>query len=328
MTEHKKPNLFNYATSELSQDAFICYLSEWAKPKNKEVDNLLHEIATEFVCKLLGKNLTIEKLKICRQWNSIDVLLFINEKYAVIVEDKKETKEHSNQLNRYFEIVKERFPNYKTIGIYYKMEEQGDYSGVEKAGYGRINRSDMKELLEKYQGGQNVIITDYYQKLLDLESSVNSYKTLKVGDWEKDSWVGFYTELQKEFNGSWQYVANPSGGFLGFHWGWRGVKLGDFFLQIEDNHGLMFKIYFHDDNLDNNQKRNLRDKLRHSLHSKKDNFRFEIKNTGRVGKSMSIAKIENFIIEKEDGTADIEKTFENIKKIEKLFDEVFNEVVN
>jgi len=27
----KKPNIFNYATSELSQDAIICYILEWAK---------------------------------------------------------------------------------------------------------------------------------------------------------------------------------------------------------------------------------------------------------------------------------------------------------
>jgi hypothetical protein len=26
-----KPNIFNYATSELSQDAIICYILEWAK---------------------------------------------------------------------------------------------------------------------------------------------------------------------------------------------------------------------------------------------------------------------------------------------------------
>ena len=31
-----KPNLFKYATSELSQDAFICWLLEWAKPQNRK----------------------------------------------------------------------------------------------------------------------------------------------------------------------------------------------------------------------------------------------------------------------------------------------------
>jgi len=33
-----KPNLFNYATSELSQDAMICYMLEWAKEDYKKID--------------------------------------------------------------------------------------------------------------------------------------------------------------------------------------------------------------------------------------------------------------------------------------------------
>ncbi len=32
------PNLFSYATSELSQDAFICWSLEWASPVNAEKD--------------------------------------------------------------------------------------------------------------------------------------------------------------------------------------------------------------------------------------------------------------------------------------------------
>jgi hypothetical protein len=35
------PNLFHYATSELSQDAFICWLLDWANPDNKEKDEAL-----------------------------------------------------------------------------------------------------------------------------------------------------------------------------------------------------------------------------------------------------------------------------------------------
>ncbi len=34
-----KPNLFSYATSELSQDAFICWLLAWAHPENKEINS-------------------------------------------------------------------------------------------------------------------------------------------------------------------------------------------------------------------------------------------------------------------------------------------------
>ena len=32
----ESPNIFEYATSELSQDAVICYFAEWANPIYKE----------------------------------------------------------------------------------------------------------------------------------------------------------------------------------------------------------------------------------------------------------------------------------------------------
>lgn len=39
----KRPNLFSHGTSELSQDAFICWLAEWANPIYKETDECLYE---------------------------------------------------------------------------------------------------------------------------------------------------------------------------------------------------------------------------------------------------------------------------------------------
>jgi hypothetical protein len=40
-----RPNLFSYATSELSQDAFICWLLSWASLEYKDVDGQLHQCA-------------------------------------------------------------------------------------------------------------------------------------------------------------------------------------------------------------------------------------------------------------------------------------------
>ena len=35
MDSESKPNLFKYAVSELTQDAFLCWLLEWADEKYK-----------------------------------------------------------------------------------------------------------------------------------------------------------------------------------------------------------------------------------------------------------------------------------------------------
>ncbi len=69
------PNLFDYATSELSQNVSIDY-----------------EIST---------------IKVGRQWCKIDVWALINNEYFLVIEDKKGTTEHSNQLKRYAKTARE-----------------------------------------------------------------------------------------------------------------------------------------------------------------------------------------------------------------------------
>ena len=51
----KTPNLFRYASSELSQDAIICYIIEWAKSENKGHNTKLHNLAIEFLNSLFDK---------------------------------------------------------------------------------------------------------------------------------------------------------------------------------------------------------------------------------------------------------------------------------
>jgi hypothetical protein len=48
-----KNNLFFYATSELSQDAFICWLLSYAMPEFSEHDKILTECAKEILCLML-----------------------------------------------------------------------------------------------------------------------------------------------------------------------------------------------------------------------------------------------------------------------------------
>lgn len=58
------PNLFEYATSELSQDAFICWLAAWADPGFKELDEPLNDVAVTFVVRLneIGKGKPITSI--------------------------------------------------------------------------------------------------------------------------------------------------------------------------------------------------------------------------------------------------------------------------
>ena len=115
-TKNTKPNLFEYATKELSQDAMICWLIDWAgQPKTvAPEDEELRRWGRRFVCALLnhkrgGKD-PVELgdefgTKILRQERSIDVLARIDGEHVLLIEDKTGTKDHGKQLQRYYDDV-------------------------------------------------------------------------------------------------------------------------------------------------------------------------------------------------------------------------------
>ena len=88
-----KPNLFHFATSELSQDAFIAWLLAWANRECADIDKNLHACAVDFVRKLLDKDdCNVEIVKVERQWENVDVCAEINGEYFILIEDKKQQK--------------------------------------------------------------------------------------------------------------------------------------------------------------------------------------------------------------------------------------------
>ena len=113
-----KPNVFNYATKELSQDAVICWLLDWAGRQDAqgEEDKALRDCGRRFVEALLdehGASLDgdIKKIEIRQQDKSIDVLARINyhndRQQVLLIEDKTSTGDHSGQLKRYYDAVVE-----------------------------------------------------------------------------------------------------------------------------------------------------------------------------------------------------------------------------
>lgn len=63
--------------------------------------------------------LDLSKMQVLREWNNIDVFLVDDEqKIACAIENKVDSKEHSNQLQRYRELVESNYPDYKKIFIF------------------------------------------------------------------------------------------------------------------------------------------------------------------------------------------------------------------
>jgi len=250
----EKNNIFNFATSELSQDAFICWLCNWVNFDDNslsEDEKKLKALATEFIEKMIGEKLEDRKVNIKRQYQKIDVLLEIqnktefitneNEKNPVvdiyvIIEDKMGIGLHSNQIEIYTKLISEKNKNInkgkaliKTV--YYKIYDEDNMERLKENGVNVIlGRENILELLKEYKDKiNNSIFENYHNYLSNIETDVNSYEKKNLEDWNSNCYIGFFKELKNEKNllehaigrqkdCSWGYVNNSSGGFMGMWW--------------------------------------------------------------------------------------------------------------
>ncbi len=329
-----KPNLFNYATSELSQDAFICWLLDWANDSNSEHDRNLNLLAKTFVDVLLNKKLINYNIVVDKQLKNIDILATINDRYFLVIEDKKGTSEHSNQLTKYANHAKEQ--SLVPRLVYFKMEEQSNWKNVQEAGFTHFNREKMLKVLNTYfvsvpEKLQNHILKDYYDELLKLDQEINSFKTLLIQNWNDKSWMGFFHNLQMElaeFEPKWNYVSNPSGGFLGFFW--NDTKSSEdspiFYLQIEQTGLVTFR--FRSDNME--QDKVYRDIFKNNLQIVAEKYQIELVNyggRGRIRDTMGVLKLnEDFIKIDNNGTIDFLGTVTFLKTITKILTDSVNKM--
>jgi transcriptional regulator with XRE-family HTH domain/uncharacterized protein YktA (UPF0223 family) len=248
-----RPSLFDFATSELSQDAILCWLLSWADRQYREADEALHKTALT----LLHQLLTLHRIdppaecqsqEIRRPYKDLDILVLVNDDIALLIEDKIDTSEHSDQLRRYLQIVRQDFPDRKLAPVFLKTGDQSNYGAVKTAGYARFGRRDLLDVLEdgEQRGVTNAIFRDYLCRLRRVEELSRSWDRVPARKWGRDRtrWAGFFMLLQERLGaGEWKYVPTPSGGFMGFHWHWRPQMGNTFrrFLQLEEDH-LCFKI--------------------------------------------------------------------------------------
>lgn len=246
-----KNNLFKFATKELSQDAFICWLMNFAHSDHLGENPILTECAKELLAKMLKIQEPLVVTSIERQYKNIDVLIQVNNKYNIIIEDKTFTSEHSDQINRYRKMLEnENFQN--IICVYYKIVEENFTGHVDV----QITRKDLIDVFSKYiNTAKNAIFTDYYENLLEIETETQAYMNTKIELWRIEYnhvYRGFFSHLINDNiislsrGGGWGYIPNQSKGFWGLWWFYLGnaelnacglfeTLVDDVYLQIEDN---------------------------------------------------------------------------------------------
>lgn len=188
------PNIFDYATKELSQDAVICWLVACAK----EATGVYQERGLEFISALWthGRNSSEEPCVITnvespsRQYKNIDVYFqaTINDKVvSFVIEDKTDTLMRSGQMQRYINSIRgDSKPEDEILGIFFKTGYVYDeeMEQAETNNFPVFNALDMQKFLKQKPISDDHEILRQYRR--HLESKIKDRES-KEKRWDLDS---------------------------------------------------------------------------------------------------------------------------------------------
>lgn len=178
-------NLFKFATSELSQDALIAWMFDnfHFKLDNKALYNLSIEMVRTF---LGDANLSnIDTVRVIQQYKNIDVLVVVNEKYGIIIEDKIFASERKDQLYDYKKILidnevldYEGLPKFESKNIrtvYFKTGFHYPLDQSVEADY-KMTGLEFYHVLTPYEG-ESEILDDY---IIKLKADLDWYRNIEL----------------------------------------------------------------------------------------------------------------------------------------------------
>lgn len=211
------PNIFQFATSELSQDAFLLWLVSWAQANSKN-DEPMIEVGRSFISSIFQKaniDITGDIVVdwVSKQEHQIDVLFQINDQYIIIIEDKTYSKQSPHQLKKYYDYVVSKYGDKQIIPIYFKPLPQPDITPVLEQGYHIYNYYDLISVLDRYRDIDNDILVDF---ILHLDSL--HYSSIPFKNWNLSNWLFFFESLLPEFENS--YFTNWQKRNIRFEWNW------------------------------------------------------------------------------------------------------------
>ncbi len=212
-----RPNIFRYATKELSQDAVICWLIAWADAEvaSGPGDEELRQLGRRFLEALFDKwkdwpvNLGDEvSVDVCKQVQNIDVLVRVNGRYVLLIEDKTGTGVHDGQLDRYWHAVTAGETVFGELDpddlypIYFKTGNQALSTADDisrRHEYAVFERADFLAVLNVYDGDHSIVL-DYRTYLQDLEDRTNSFVQWTPDNPRNDvlAWEGLYRKIEED----------------------------------------------------------------------------------------------------------------------------------
>ena len=162
---HRPPD-FNILTAlgvgrqELRHSDLLAYLLNPHKPHGlgEQLIRALLRRAGELLAEPLDVDaLTLGKLTVQREWSFIDILVESPaDKLVVIIENKVDSGEHSNQLTKYYRKVCERHPDWRIVGIYLTLDATPPAEECDRARYAPLGYADVAAALSEIAGDTEV----------------------------------------------------------------------------------------------------------------------------------------------------------------------------
>jgi hypothetical protein len=214
-------NIFSFATSELSQDAFLAYLiSASKKGSSQPIQD--YKISQVFLKAFLSTNGKVEITDIRLQEDAkyidsitgdkikgrIDLVIegiYGKKPFILVIEDKTQTSQHDDQLERYRNYVNIKYTNYKKHFIYFKSDVEGEIEYVNSANYKVFTIKEIVDLiiLSEMDKSTNTIFKEWRVSILNRYTYLNRYENIPVKDWmapeNKGIWKGFFYYIQNKY---------------------------------------------------------------------------------------------------------------------------------
>ena len=347
MDRNTKPNLFDFATKELSLDAVVAWLINWADDcySGENDSEGLHELGRTFVGALLKKHGARLPDRIdttvLMQDQRIDVLARLGTEHVLVIEDKTEGDWDGEQLHRYYRqvvvgqtelgpVAEECvYPIFLKTGNQSRETDrciEADAEGLHRP-FMVFGRRDLLDVLRSYDGAHSTVADfhAYHDEWERDTSSFTQWHERRRAKWSRNSWRGFFRFLDEHLRSDggwsdWGHVSNQRGGFTGF-W-WQFVELdtgGEIYLQLEvvENNPEQQKLCFKVGSVEKARQ-----------YDEKWNWHRRIVDAGggkvvkpdvmRIGDTMTVGHWKGGWLEFTDGVIDLDRTLKNLGEAESI----------